>query len=266
MLSVTTDYVTSTGDPSPYLRRIADAGFSHLHWCHQWNTDFLYSKWEVEQIERWLKEYGLQLLDLHASVGPEKNWYSDKEYERQSGVELVKNRIDVASRLGGEVIIMHIPKDPECAPLRKSLDELEPYAQDHGVRIAVENGDYAVIRKLLSEYDPSFLGTCYDSGHGNAAGDGLDNLDTCKDRLISLHMNDNDTTGDLHQPLFMGTVDWDRLAGIIAASSYKKCVSMEIVTKNSGIEDEEEFLRHAFETGTRFAEMIDGHRDEPADV
>ena len=82
MLSVTTDYVTSTGDPSPYLRRIADAGFSHLHWCHQWNTDFLYSKWEIYQIERWLKDFGLKLLDLHASVGPEKSWCSEKEYER----------------------------------------------------------------------------------------------------------------------------------------------------------------------------------------
>jgi sugar phosphate isomerase/epimerase len=260
MLSVTTDYVTSKGDPSPYLRRIADAGFTHLHWCHQWNTDFLYSKWEVDQIERWLKEFGLQLLDLHASVGPEKNWYSEQEYERLSGVELVQNRIDVTSRLGGEVIIMHIPKDPECAPLRKSLDALEPYARDHGVRIAVENGDYTVIRRLLSEYDPGFLGTCYDSGHGNMAGDGLDNLDDCKDRLISLHMNDNDSTGDQHQPIFMGTVDWERLAGIIGGSSYRKCVSMEIVTRNSGIEDETEFLKHAFETGTRFTKMIDRHR------
>ena len=117
MLSITTDYATSIGDPSPYLRRIADAGFTHLHWCHQWNTDFLYSEWEVDQIECWLNDFGLQLLDLHASVGPEKNWYSGKEYERLSGVELVKNRIDMTSRLGGGVIIMHIPKDPHCVPL-----------------------------------------------------------------------------------------------------------------------------------------------------
>ena len=43
MLSITTDYAKDVGDPSPYLRSIAEAGFSHLHWCHQWNTDFLYA-------------------------------------------------------------------------------------------------------------------------------------------------------------------------------------------------------------------------------
>ena len=260
MLSITTDYATSIGDPSPYLRRIADAGFTHLHWCHQWNTDFLYSEWEVDQIECWLNDFGLQLLDLHASVGPEKNWYSGKEYERLSGVELVKNRIDMTSRLGGGVIIMHIPKDPHCVPLRKSMDELQPFARERGVRVAVENGDFGVIRQLLSEYGPEFLGVCYDSGHGNSAGDGQDNLETCKDRLISLHMNDNDASGDQHQPLFMGTVDWDRMAGIIATSSYEKCVSMEVVMKNAGIEDEDEFLAHVLETGTRFAGMVEERR------
>ncbi|OPY68015.1 MAG: hypothetical protein A4E63_02134 [Syntrophorhabdus sp. PtaU1.Bin050] len=73
-LSVTTDYTRDTGDPSPYLRRIADAGFSHIHWCHRWCTDFMYSKSEIDQIKRWLREYGLQVLDLHATAGRKKNW------------------------------------------------------------------------------------------------------------------------------------------------------------------------------------------------
>ena len=77
MLSITTDYANiDKGNPSPYLRRIADAGFTHIHWCHHWNTDIVYSCPEIEQISRWLDEYGLELLDLHASVGPEKNWFS----------------------------------------------------------------------------------------------------------------------------------------------------------------------------------------------
>ena len=75
-LSVTTDYFTATGNPGPYLERIARAGFTHIHWCHQWNTDFIYSRFEIAQIKEWLREYGLQLLDLHASHGQEKAWAS----------------------------------------------------------------------------------------------------------------------------------------------------------------------------------------------
>jgi sugar phosphate isomerase/epimerase len=258
MLSVTTDYAKDTGDPSPYLKRIGEAGFSHIHWCHQWNTDFLYSKWEIEQIDIWLKEFGLKTLDLHGSAGNEKGWASAQEYQRLSGVELAKNRIEMTAYLGADVVIMHVPGDPESSPIRKSLDELEPFARERNIRIAIENGQFPAISKLLSEYSPDYLGLCYDCGHGNITGaNGLDNLEKLKDRLISVHLHDNDNSGDQHKIMFMGTVDWERLANIMARSSYKKPVSMEVTMGRSGIPDEVEFLAKAFETGTKFAGMIE---------
>jgi sugar phosphate isomerase/epimerase len=260
MLSITTDYAKDTGDPLPYLKRIADAGFSHIHWCHHWNTDFIYSRCEIEQIRKWLEEYGLQLLDLHASAGSEKNWSSSQEYQRLAGVELVRNRIEMTAYLSADVIIMHVPSDPDSVTVRKSLDELEQFARERSVRIAIENGSFPAIRKLLSEYDPEYVGLCYDCGHGNTSPDGLDNLESLKDRLISVHLHDNDGTGDQHKLMFMGTVDWERLARIMAESAYEKCVSMEVSMRRSGIEDETIFLAKAFETGTRFSGMIAGHK------
>jgi sugar phosphate isomerase/epimerase len=164
MLSMTTDYAKSTGNPEPYLRRIAEAGFSHIHWCHHWNTDFLYSTHEMAQIARWLAEYGLQLLDLHASQGREKNWGSSQEYARLAGIELVKNRISMAAELASDVIILHLPdgsksrvtsKSPSLAQVRRSLDELIPFAQARGVRIALENlsdKNFEKIKQLCTEY------------------------------------------------------------------------------------------------------------------
>lgn len=263
-LSVTTDYATDRGNPEPYLRRIAEAGFTHIHWCHHWCTDFLYSRWEIDQIEQWLKDYGLRLLDLHASAGREKNWGSQREYERLAGLELVRNRIAMAAQLGSGVIIMHAPGDSTPELYRQSLNELRVYALEHGVRIAIENGNMSEIGEMLSECDADYVGLCYDAGHGNMAGDGLDMLEQLKDRLISVHLHDNDGAGDLHNPLFSGTGDWERLAGIMAASSYDKCVSMEVTMPNSGIEDEAEFLRQAFDTGKTFTEMIDAREKASA--
>lgn len=263
MLSITTDYAKDTGDPSPYLRHIADAGFSHIHWCHHWNTDFLYSGWEIEQICKWLEDYGLQLLDLHGSAGVEKNWSSSQEYQRLAGVELVKNRIEMTAYLSADVVIMHVPGDPDSASVRKSLNELETFTRDRNVRIAIENGSFEAICRLLSEYDPVYLGLCYDSGHGNMKdGKGLDYLDSIKDRLISVHLHDNDGTGDQHRLMFTGTVDWERLARIMAESAYTKCVSMELSMSRSGFEDEAAFLTKAFETGTKFAGMIAEHKSK----
>ncbi len=85
----------------------------------------------------------------------------------------------------------------------------------------------------------------------------MDRLEACQERLISLHLHDNDGTGDQHELLFSGTIDWPRLAGIIAASTYEKWVSMEVSIHNTGIEDEGVFLEKAFEAGTTFANMIE---------
>ncbi|MEJ5198587.1 MAG: sugar phosphate isomerase/epimerase family protein [Anaerolineae bacterium] len=262
MLSITTDYAcVDKGDPSPYLRRIADAGFTHVHWCHHWNTDFIYSRWEIEQIGRWLNEYGLKLLDLHAPVGPEKNWASEKEWERLAGVEIVRNRIEMTARLGGDAVIMHLPNVPGWEPLRRSLDELEGFARDHGIRIALENGPLPVIGSWLAEYDAGYLGLCYDSGHGNLVADGLDQLERLKDRLIAVHLHDNDGSADQHNLIFTGTVDWGRLARILAASAYRKPISSESNMGRAGIADETVFLQRAYEAGRRLTAMVEDARN-----
>ncbi len=66
-IAMATDFNGSTGKAETSLRLIAEAGFTHLHWCHQWCTDYLYSDSEIEQIGLWLKKYGLKLLDIHGS-------------------------------------------------------------------------------------------------------------------------------------------------------------------------------------------------------
>ncbi|MBQ9336518.1 MAG: sugar phosphate isomerase/epimerase [Lentisphaeria bacterium] len=266
-LSITTDFLGGTGSPEPRLKAIAEAGFTHLHWCHQWNTDFLYSRSELNQIAAWLKEYDLQLLDIHGSAGKEKCWYSTLEYERQAGVELVINRIIMLHHLGGVgSLIMHVPSFRDNRPdidqtkvpaqfeaLKRSLDELMPVLEKYGVLIAAENmpsDTFELLGKLMADYPAERLGITYDSGHGNIAeGKGIERLEPLKGRLQALHLNDNDGSGDQHQPPFYGTVDWDRLAKLVASSSYKgRPVSFELVMRNTPIYEKELELQQKPET------------------
>lgn len=142
------------------------------------------------------------------------------------------------------------------------LSIISDYAKDTGDpapylrRIAVENGAFAAIRAVFDEFGPEYLGLCYDAGHGNLIADGLDQLDALKERLISVHLHDNNRVSDQHKLLFSGTVDWTRLARSMVASAYKKCVSMEVVMHNEPIADEAEFLARTYATGTRFAQML----------
>ncbi len=285
-ISIATDFNGSTGSPRDSLKAISEAGFTHLHWCHQWCTDFLYSKHEIAQIKAWLKEFNLKLLDIHGSQGAEKLWYADEEYRRKSGVELVANRIEMLRELEGEgALMMHIPcfqlrTSEEDRPLvyrmtdnlRRSLDELIPVMEKNNVMITIENmwtDNFEIIRTLLGEYSPDHLGLCYDSGHANDPRlNGMDHLDTLRDRLKTLHLHDNNGTGDQHQPPFYGNVNWERLAEIIANSAYNAPVSFEMAMCNTPFFDKEHqgpqdaehvkaFLKDAYERCGKFCKMVE---------
>jgi sugar phosphate isomerase/epimerase len=285
MLSITTDYQTSQGDPYPYLRAIAEAGFTHIHWCHQWNTDFVYHPSEIDQIGRWLRELGLQLLDTHGSEGKEKFWYSPQEYARLAGVELVKNRIDFTAALGGDAVVMHAypaTKDPDLAQyndhifdqLCRTLDDLQPYATARSVKIALENlidfagvragavsqadaiDNFDLILQVYERYGPEYIGFCYDSGHAILGRSRMDRLAPLMARLCVLHLNDNDHQGDLHLLPFAGKVNWPLAADLIAESPYQKPLSFEVSMRHMGIAEEGAYLQAAHATGAQVAALV----------
>lgn len=270
LLSVTTDYEADTGCPAVHLERIAAAGFTHVHWCHHWNTDFLYSSAEIGAIAGWLSDLGLSVTDMHGSAGREKEWCSTVDYCRLSGVELVANRLAMAEALGTDVVVMHLPDlhaSPDAsawAAVWRTLDALHPAAEAHGVRIAIENGStvesFEAIGAVLDRCPPDYVGLCYDSGHGNMLGTGLEWLERFADRLIAVHLHDNDGSGDQHRIPFDGSVDWPRLAGIVAHSSYEKWASLEVSMRTYGAEEPAVFLTKAKDTGARIGRMMDAHR------
>ncbi len=286
-IGINTDFLKSTGSPEKYLRFIAEAGFTHIHWCHQWDTDFLYSSHEIKQIGKWLKTYGLQLQDIHASAGMEKAWYELDEYIRKSGVELIINRIEMFSGLGGTGgLALHSPcfrrvykadnsKLPQyMQSVKRSLDELMPVLEKHHAVIAIENmanDFFETIEELTAAYPADKIGITYDSGHGNYGyARGLQHLEKNKDRLKVLHLNDNNGTIDSHQLPFYGTVDWEKLTGIIAGSSYSGPLSFEVSMRympdffNPGLKEQPDemtrkFLVEAYRKCSGVADLYQKH-------
>lgn len=271
-LAFASNFMESSGSPVFQLKMIAEAGFTHVHWCHHWNTDFLYGKHELEQCRIWLKETGLILTDIHGSEGKEKSWSSPVEYQRKAGVELVLNRLQMMDALGGSgVVVMHIPwyrtvtTQEQRPPIDacydavcRSLDELMPYCEKYNCPIAVENtvcDTFETIAGILSRYPEKLVGLTYDSGHGNGhdrwtydpprPGDGLDQLEKWKHRLKAMHLHDNDSFSDAHRELFAGNIDWARLAKIIGTSSYfepgrdgsLRPISLEVLMPNTPFYD-----------------------------
>lgn len=286
-IAAATDFAGSTGDPDLSLRALAEAGFTSLHWCHHWCDDFLYDAHELAYIKGLLKQYQLRLLDIHGSQGVEKCWSSPTEYCRQAGVELVANRIRMLRELDGTgTLMMHVPHfNIDTAEtdrpgvvqgfeaLCRSIDELMPLLDSTDSLIAVENmwrDSWETIETLLARYPANRIGVCYDSGHANASCNRrMETLAKNKGRLQALHLHDNNGEGDQHQPPGYGTIDWPRLAEIIATSAYTREISFEMSMTNTpffkeglepGVKQPYEnrlaFARDAFMRCSRFAESV----------
>lgn len=312
MLAIATDYMgesKSTSEIRKTLKKIADAGFSHIHWCHEWNGDYTYSVFEMIQIRRWMDEYNLKSKGLHATEGSRRtaiegkykyrwetqdrrDYTSENELNRLAGVELIKNRIDLAEILGAQEIVLHMQlpyksfeSDPDFRnryyeQVCKSLDELEYYSKAKGVKVCIENleGTPNHHQKyqfdfLFKRYDSNFLGFCFDTGHALITG-GSEMLELAKryrERIFSIHMSDNKglpsesywqddakmNSTDLHMLPYDGDFDWDGFAKILGQSPYEMPVVLEVSCKEL---DEKKFLKKCLETGNKFTKTVEMYR------
>ena len=290
-ISMTTDFGGWYGPPEPQLKLIAEAGFTHLHWCHHYNSDFLYRPCEISAMRRAVASLGLKVLDVHGSHGQEKRYWSLLEYEREAGIELIRNRAELYSGLEASgALIMHLPhvtvgmEKTAAAQQRefmkqafRSLDEVMPYLETLGVKVAFENmpnDNWEVLDAALKRYPQA--GICYDSGHGNRDFKHYDAVFARRSRLTTLHLNDNNGKADQHVSPFMGTVDWERVVAVIADSPYDKPLSFELCMRDtpfqkvaftpvpsSPAEDQRAYLADAMERCSRVCAMYEAAKKQP---
>lgn len=229
--SVNTDYnndLHDWGAIEHQIKCLADAGFSHTQWIHDWEGEYMYSKSEMLQARDVLNYYGLNAHSIHASEGgmrcckdakegttkTRKDYTNPNEYLRQAGVDLLKNRIDLCSHIGAHVMVLHMQlpygrfqrsqSDMEdyYRQVYKSFDEIQNYAKMSGVKIALENllftpVEYQIdkFERMFDRYDEEFLGMCYDSGHASIMfqDNYYELLERYHDRLYATHLQDTDS-------------------------------------------------------------------------
>ena len=281
-IAINTDFFEDINSPELYLKLASEAGFRRIMWCHHWNTDFIYSKPELEQIKVWLKSFQLQLQDVHGTDGKEKCWYAIEEYRRKAGVELTINRLLMLKELEGDgTLIMHPPRirvtddadrvelvRKQAESVRKSLDELLPLLEKYDAKIALENlphGNWEILSALLDEYPADRIGFCFDSGHCNITRrTHYEESEKYASRIIAVHLHDNDGSGDLHQNPFTGSFNWEWLANVLKKSSYTNPLNFELNCRRTPFYNPENtdhtdeirmFLADAMERGNRFAQM-----------
>lgn len=313
-VAMTTDFAgesKSTDEIFETLKKIADAGFSYIHWCHEWDSDYTYSKEEMDQIHNWMNDLGLSCKGVHATEGSRRNimkpnhfhyrfkkqnrrdYTSENEYNRRAGVELIRNRVQMAEILGTDAIVLHMQlpyksfeadgEFRECyyRQVFKSFDELENECRRRHVRICIENmlgtpdsHQIEQFDRMFERYSLEFVAFTYDCGHGNVTEAGsFELVKRYQDRLYMMHLHDNHGLHseecwedavlmgrcDEHRNPFTGNIDFEELAKIIAGSPYELPIVLEVAKKD---DDEKEFLEESLAAGKRITKMILDYRNE----
>ncbi len=119
----------------------------------------------------------------------------------------------------------------------KTAHILYKMAKDYDVRIAVENvpEPYPFLMKSVDDFQKFYkeidvdVGLVLDVGHSNLNGQTERFLNTFQDRIVHIHVHDNDGTGDQHLGIGYGTVNWAKFAKLLKENRYCGMVVVESV-------------------------------------
>ncbi len=257
--AIYSDFCDRGGEARRWCHLAAQAGFTHLHWGHEFASEKPHADAELAGIGLWLLEEGLGVVDIHASAGGKYQWTSTDDALRLPALDLVRDALRMHQAWGASgAVVVHpaylderrLAADGAAAyrretearydAMRRSLDTLLPEFAAAGCVLALENlpGDNGeLLDRILAEYPTATLGYCFDSGHAHmhTPHQGYAIAERHAGRMAAIHLHDNDGVKDLHMPPCFdnGNVDWPYVLRLVRHSAYKDILSFEFSLRST---------------------------------
>ena len=119
----------------------------------------------------------------------------------------------------------------------KAIGILLDVAQREGVRIAIENTPepFPSLMKSIGDFHRFYdelnddIGMVLDMAHANLNNQIQDFLIQFSNKIVHMHVSDNDGENDLHQGIGYGTIDWENVAKLIKATNYDNAIIIESI-------------------------------------
>ncbi|MBO5510501.1 MAG: sugar phosphate isomerase/epimerase [Clostridia bacterium] len=247
-------------------RLIREAGFDCVDYsCYYW-------KEQAHALEDGYREYARALrthldglgLVCNQSHAPFDTKYG-QPFELSCGTfRNVTRAIEVASILGAEQIVVHsiaMPKelteDTEAthAYAMEYYHALLPFAEEFGIRIAVENlfvrhkekfvysgrlNRPDTLSRVVRELDSPWATACLDMGHAAMVGYEPENFVRGMDKglLGAVHFQDGDYIEDWHTLPYLGQYHWAEIMKALAETGYRGDLTFEIYKYYQNLPDE----------------------------
>lgn len=237
---------------------IQNAGFKNvfIQWYNrEWNPT------QEEQL-MYVRQKGLNVIFAHLGYQKINDLWLDTE-DGNELVERYKNDIKICKENNIPMVVMHLTGKGEAQEYNetglKRLQEIVDYAKSLEIKVAFENTKYKgyldyVIENIANEN----VGICFDSGHYHVHFDDELDFDKFKDRILAVHLHDNDQSDDQHLIPFDGTIDWEKIIKELKRCNYNGPITMELCYRYEYLEmGIENFYKKGYEIGEKLKEMFE---------
>jgi sugar phosphate isomerase/epimerase len=200
---------------------------------------------------------GLFVENIHAPFSLTNNIWLDN-HEGNCLVESHLKQIEDCAEYEIPAMVVHLSSGNE-PPLfnERGLDRIKRIvekAERNNIKIAFENLRKVEYLEYVLRHIPSpYAGFCYDSGHHHCWSPDVDLLTKYGDRLMAMHLHDNNGSGDQHRLPFDGTIDWASIMKQIKHTGYTGALALEAA--NIGYENlsSDEFFKLMYERAERLS-------------
>ena len=152
---------------------------------------------------------------------------------------------------GSRTALSHIYPEKDWQLNLESVRTLLRISRREDVKIAIENTPepFPSLMKNVDEFTRFYddleddIGMVLDVAHAHLNNQIQDFLIHFTNKIVHMHVSDNDGVTDLHLGIGYGTVDWDHFSKLVKTKNYSKLL---VIESTQHIEESIQFLRKIF--------------------
>jgi sugar phosphate isomerase/epimerase len=189
-------------------------------------------------------------------------------------VDETKRALEVAERIPFRFFSQHLATGRQPADPRKfdaafsSLEQLTVFAKQRGVTMALQNtpnelGSPASLVQFVKDTHLHHLRFCFDIGHAHIEGGADSGFHLMRDRLVTMHVHDNNGEKDDHLLPYAGTIDWEAAITAVANAPEQIPLVLELKEHSPG-EPGMDQIRASFDKLEKHLEEKSAVRADPS--
>jgi sugar phosphate isomerase/epimerase len=246
---------------SDVVERLRTIDVEHLEVVDEWPHEF--NDFRVNLIRRIVEERGLS-LSIHAPFA-DVNIASTSPTMRNTALRRLKKSMKLSAKLNPTIWVFHSGVRSPIGSMLPNMDwkfnlnsirELLHEARKYDLKIAIENfpeSSTLLVRevedfeKLYEDLgvDALDLGIAFDVGHANIGGYIDKFMEKFKEKIIHVHVHDNDGKVDSHLGIGFGSINWVKVLNSLKKMNYRGVLVIESISNVKGsIEKMRKLIEH----------------------